>query len=292
MKKRSIIWLFLLIPCFVHAYKADLVIFSFDRPLQLWSLLESIERNVTNLGRVTVIYRASSQDFLVGYDEVETNFEWAVFKCQSDRSKQDFKPITMRSVAESPHEHIFFAVDDIVVTERIDLDECVRAMEEQDAYGFYLRMGLHLSACYSMKSPQRVPDGAIHKDTFFVWRLKDGQYDWNYPHSVDMTIFRKRDVLSQLDRLRFTSPNTLEGAWSARAGHVLSRLGICYVKAPTVNLPLNRVQNDWQNRHMNLISVKELLSLFQAGLKLNIEPLQGFVNDAAHIEYTPTFAPR
>ena len=291
-KIRNIFLLYLLLPIFLCAHKADLVVFSFDRPLQLWALLESVERNMSNVGHVVVIYRSSTPEFTRGYDEVELRFESVVFKSQNDKDKIDFKPLTKQAIVEGPSEYVFFAVDDIVVTEQVDLDACIRAMEDRDAYGFYLRLGLHLNTCYSMRKPQSIPAGDVYKDNFFVWCFKDGQFDWNYPHSVDMTVFRKRDIVPQIERLRFNSPNTLEGAWSGRAGHVLGKRGVCYIKAPIVNLPLNRVQHDWHNRHADLMSSRELLSLFQGGLKLDIEPLQGFVNDAAHVEYTPTFEPR
>ena len=38
---------------------ADLVIFSYNRPLQLYALLESITNYVTGLDKIMVIYRSS-----------------------------------------------------------------------------------------------------------------------------------------------------------------------------------------------------------------------------------------
>ncbi len=293
MKHRFIrFFLLILVPCLLYADQADLIIFSYDRPLQLWALLESLEKNVNNIGDVSVVYRASSQLFEQGYEEVKKEFDGVEYLQQSSDPTSDFKSLTMQCLHNGIHDYVLFAVDDIVVTGSIDLDDCIQELEITNAYGFYLRMGLNLNSCYSQRATQKKPHGAIHKDDFFVWKFSAGQCDWNYPHSVDMTIFRKKMVIQQIERLAFTSPNVLESHWAGRAVHTRDKFGICYVRSRIVNLPLNRVQNDIANRNMGFLSPQELLSLFAAGLKMDIEPLQGFVNEAAHMEYIPTFVLR
>jgi len=279
-------------PYLLHASKADLIIFSYDRPLQLWALLESIEKNVKNMGDVFVVYRTSSQQFEQEYEEIKKEFDGIEYIQQSNNPTSDFKSLTMQCLHNCTHDHVLFAVDDIVVTGNVDLNECIQELEEINAYGFYLRLGLNLNTCYPMRAAQKIPHGMAHKDDFFVWKFSEGQLDWHYPHSVDMTIFRKKMVIQQLERFAFTSPNVLEAHWSGCAGRARDKFGICYIQSRMVNLPLNRVQNDLQNRNMNFLSPQELLSLFVAGLKMDIELLQGFVNEAAHVEYIPTFVLR
>jgi len=41
----------------------DLIVFSYDRPLQLYALLESLESYVTGLAQISVIYRVSRDAF-------------------------------------------------------------------------------------------------------------------------------------------------------------------------------------------------------------------------------------
>jgi len=285
-------FLLLCLPYALCAEKADLIIFSYDRPLQLWALMESIEKNIQNIGKMFVIYRTSTDDFARAYEEIKNTFDTIEYIHQSNNPKNDFKPITMHCLDNCISDYIFFAVDDVIVTRPIDLNECIEALEDTGAYGFYMRLGLHLTECYPMQSTQKIPYGAVHNDAFFVWKFKHGQYDWNYPHSVDMTIFRKKDVVEQLAHFYFTSPNTFEGQWSSRAGHTPNKKGICYLKSHIINVPLNRVQNDWNNRHMHYLSAQELLSLFNAGLKMDINPLQNYVNKSAHMEYIPKLISR
>ena len=65
---------------------ADLIIFSYDRPMQLFALLESIEKNVVGLNKTNVIYRSSNNEFEVGYEIVKKSFP------TSNYVKQDNAP--------------------------------------------------------------------------------------------------------------------------------------------------------------------------------------------------------
>ncbi|HEY5235531.1 MAG TPA: hypothetical protein VIJ14_05090, partial [Rhabdochlamydiaceae bacterium] len=71
---------------------ADLVIFSFDRPLQLYAFLESTKKYVKGLGEVFVIYRSSDEHFKEGYDKVQRRFKDVKFLPQGKHPAKDFKP--------------------------------------------------------------------------------------------------------------------------------------------------------------------------------------------------------
>ena len=114
---------------------ADLVVYSFDRPMQLFALLESIDFYVTGLGEITVIYRSSDDQFSMAYEEVENCFPGVVFVKQGSNPHADFKVLTLRAAFESPHDYILFAVDDIIVKDFIDVERDVQNLELYDAYG-------------------------------------------------------------------------------------------------------------------------------------------------------------
>lgn len=277
---------------YIAAEKADLVIFSYDRPLQLWALLESIELNMSNVGDTFVVYRTSHNAFDSAYQEVINRFAHITYLKQSGNPQEDFKYLTLRAIKSGTHPYIFFAVDDIVVTGPVDIDAAIQALEETKAYGFYLRLGLHLDYCYPMNASQAVPHGVVYNDSLFVWQFQHGEHDWRYPHTVDMTIFRKKTVEEQIPYLSFTSPNTLEAQWAGRAAHTNRLYGVCNVQSPVVNLPINKVQKEYGNRHAETMSPYDLLAFFSKGLKMDIKPLQGYINKAAHEEYEPTFIMR
>jgi len=270
----------------------DLVVFSYDRPLQLYALLESIEKNVRGLESIQVIYRSSSESFEQAYQEVQNSFSNVRFKKQQ-KAPYDFKHLVIESVfASSTSPYILFAVDDMTVKEPVNLLRCIEKMEQHHAYGFYLRLGLNLDYCYALGQSQPVPHHTTPEESLCLWTFKDSVHDWHYVHTVDMTIYRKKEIEQYIKLLSYWSPNTLEGEWAGRARLLLNRQGLCYKNTVVINTPLNRINQGYDNPHMHWKDTQELLNIFNQGLKIDIEPMQHIVNKSAHIHYEPTFVAR
>lgn len=272
--------------------KADFVIFSYDRPIQLFALLESAKLYIEGLGQTTIIYRVSNDRFEKAYREVAEAFPDFIFLKQGANPAQDFKPLTLHAVFDAPNDYIMFAVDDIIVKDCIHLAQSIEQLERYGAYALYLRLGLHLNYCHPVARSQLVPVHEWVEDDVYTWRFCDGEYDWGYPHTVDMTLYRKKDIEFDLKNMSYRSPNTFEGQWASRAGSVMGRRGLFYGLSKIVNVPLNRVQNDCGNRHMNYLNAQELLDLFNQGLKIDIAPFYKIINNGAHTEYVPLFIDR
>ncbi|HVW98901.1 MAG TPA: hypothetical protein VHA52_00440, partial [Candidatus Babeliaceae bacterium] len=62
----------------------DLIVFSYNRPLQLYALLESVQRYVSNLNIIHVLCRISNSQYKKAYQELETFFPKARFIYQSE----------------------------------------------------------------------------------------------------------------------------------------------------------------------------------------------------------------
>ena len=272
--------------------KADLVAFSYNRPIQLYALLESIEQYITGLEEIHVVYRASDEEYEKAYQEVKQTFDYVTFWKQGAKPKEDFKPLTVKASFESPSDYIIFAVDDIIVKDFIDISKNVEILEEINAYGFYFRLGLHLTRCYSLNRTQAVPPHIKVIDDIYSWKFKEGTCDWKYPNTVDMTLYRKKDIENNFRKMNYTAPNYLECCWAGRTRTISSPIGLCHEETKIVNLPLNRVQNTFRNRTMNAFSAKELLDLFNQGLKIDIVPLFKMKNKGAHTDYIPEFTER
>ncbi len=283
--------------CSTHAVdvatNVDLVIFSFDRPLQLYALLESTHQYIKGLGTISVIYRVSNKSYEEAYTEVSKDFSSIQFIKQGNNHAGDFKPLTVHATFNSPGKYILFAVDDIIVKDYVDLSECIRALEETKAYGFYLRMAPHLTQSYPSYNKQRVPSLMHMKQGFFAWKFSEGQYDWGYPHTVDMTLYRKKDIESDLRTMKYSAPNLLEAEWAGRARSIMNRIGLCYKHSKIVNIPLNQVHTcGWNNPHMNYLSANQLLTCFKEGKKIDITPLFRINNQGSHMDYKPTLINR
>ncbi|BDC34780.1 hypothetical protein Noda2021_07380 [Candidatus Dependentiae bacterium Noda2021] len=273
--------------CAFASTGVDLIIFSFNRPLQLQALLESVEHYVTGLSSVHVIYRTTSERAAQCYHQLTKQFPSVNFTAQSSNPHSDFKLLSQAALDNSESPYVLFAVDDIIVKDYISLQDAISIMQDMNAYGFYLRMGLHLDYCYTMNKPQRVP--AMHECVpgVYYWTFAGAEHDWGYPNTVDMTIYKKSDIMPLFSQLPYYTPNSLEGLWSMHAGAVQHRIGLCYSTAKMVNLPLNQVQTDGANRNMEILGPDEQIALFEQGKKLDWKKLYLFDNKSAHMAYIP-----
>lgn len=268
------------------APKTDLVIFSYDRPLQLYALLESIETHVKNLDHISVIYRVSTTPYDKGYDRVKKRFSSVEYLKQGESPEIDFKPLVLKAAFESPNPYVMFAVDDMVVKDSFDLKEGIDQMEKTGALGVYYRLGRHINFSYMLNRAQSVPPSIRLDKQLYAWQFSGGEGDWQYPHTVDMTLYRKSDIKKLLTILDYKHPNSLESKWALK--RKTSGVGIYYETSKVINIPLNLV-NLSDNRHTSLYTTDELLTKFLEGLKLDIKPLQEYRNDSAHVDVPVSF---
>jgi hypothetical protein len=264
---------------------ADLVVFSYDRPLQLQACLESIQNYASNISALSVIYRCSSPSFAQAYEKLKVDFPHVCWHLQS--TEKDFKPIVLSTVFNQSARYVAFVVDDIIMKDHVNFAHCIEAMEKTGAYGFYLKLGTHVDYCYTMNCAQGVPPYIELGDQICAWQFNVGTADWKYPNSVDMTLYKKAEIEKDLGSLDFENPYAFESNWAKRANY--KKVGLFYTHSKSVNIPLNIVGVYEKSRHMSGFSKEELLEKFNAGLKIDIQPFYQIENNAAHMEYEPKF---
>jgi len=289
VKKIALIFCILFSPL-CCAEKTDIILYSYNRPMQLYALLESIDYYVKGVGQICVIYRADDAQYQQAYDTVIARFDDAFFMRQ-DNPPHDFKKLTLEAFCKTDNNYVLFGVDDDIVKDFVDLQECAALLEKYSAYGFYLRLGKNLSYCYAMAQDQKVPSFVMEEDGLCSWLFSHGECDWNYPNNLDMTVYRKKDLIGLLARLDYHSPNVLEYRLAVVAD--LQQIGLCYETTKIVNFPINIVQTFTYNNCLNSHSIQELLSLFMAGTKIDIHALYQLRNSAAHVhDHAITFVGR
>lgn len=269
--------------------QADLVAFSYDRPLQLYALLESFERYTTHVANTSVIYKSSSEQYDKGYEQVKARFPYVHFYRETEEKDEDFRSLFQRvafSKSTSNASYISFAVDDIILTGHIDFRECIQKMEQTKAYGFYLSLGENINHSFMRNQDQDVPPHVALDGDVQAWQFGQGRIDWNYPHSVDMVLYRKGDIENTLTKIPYHNPPTLESNWAQKSKK--KRLGLFYTRSKCVNIPLNIVSPS-TNRHANTWQPPQLLEVFNQGKKLDITPLFQIENNSRHMDYRPTF---
>ncbi len=264
----------------------NLVVFSRNRPLQLDAFLESFDKNTHGCKAISIIFKADTPDYRQGYMLTQQRYPAVRFLEQS-AAENDFKRLVLKAAEFENDGYIVFAVDDIIITRPVDFHKIIDLLKDNQAEGFYLRLGTHITECYSQNRKTGVPDLHEVLPGVYSWEFRKGQGDWGYPHSVDMVVYRKKDIKPFFLKTYFNNPNILEGAWACQNPH--HQTGLCYEYACIVNCPLNIVQTTFKNRHSNECLPEELLDLYLQGYKLDIEPLQNCINRAPHMDYKPTF---
>lgn len=285
-------------PSFDFAHQdefVDLAVFSYNRPLQLYAFLESCEKYTKNLHRIFAIYRSGNDHYEQGYQVVKEAFPHVTYLKQSEEAPyEDFAPLLRSAVFNrdmSTARYVIFAVDDIVVKDQIDFKEGVTKLKQTGAYGLYYRMGSRVNYCYMQDLDQGIPPSLEIEKGLYAWQFSSGKGDWRYPNTVDMALFRKEDIYPYFLCMKFHNPNILEALWNEHAD--LSQVGLYYEDTKVVNLPFNIVmENEWVNKRISDVSTKDLLLLWEKGLKMDIDPLHQIDNHSVHIDYEPSFIKR
>ncbi|OGN56153.1 MAG: hypothetical protein A3E26_05730 [Chlamydiae bacterium RIFCSPHIGHO2_12_FULL_49_32] len=269
---------------------SDLLLFSRDRPLQLYALLESIEAYASHYDTLFVLYKASTEEYERAYKQVFERFVHATPLKESSESGCDFRSLFLRALfQESQSKYVAFAVDDLILTDTIDFSEAISSLQAAKAYAFYLSNGKNLTTCYMQRRAQPLPPHVALNHSVFAWQFQQGESDWRYPHTLDLGLYRKAAIEKDLKNLSFHNPTTLESNWAKKSKR--KRVGLFYENSKCVNLPLNLVIPS-SNRNSNIYTPQELLTLFNQGLKLDITPLRQMKNISRHIDYTPQFIRR
>jgi hypothetical protein len=253
----------------------DALVFSKNRPMQLHCLLESLEK-YTNLSKIKVLHC---------YDE---KFEKGLVELQLIHPKVEFLKETdfelqVKNFLASNEKYCTFFVDDIFVKDIVDFSQPCAILENNPQFlTFSLRLGTHLTKCYPTNSEQQIPDGQVSSG-FFVWRWKGANHDWGYPFSVDGHVFRKADLESWCNHLKFKNPNQFESAMQViPSTFALQDYCVSYAFSKIVNTPINRVQEEFKNRSEE-VSVDDLYSSWINGERLQFEEAFKILNDGAHM---------
>lgn len=269
----------------------DVIVFSYNRPMQLYAFIESFNKYVRGDYAIHVLYLVDNEQFNYGYSLVSEAFKRVNFVRQKNNAFYfDFKAQLLRIFFNGHHDYTIFAVDDIMVTDYIDLSRCIAVLEQTNSYAFLLRLGLNIHKSFP-DILQNVPSDVRIDDDILQWQFDNGSVDWRYPNNLDLTLYRKKDIEYPLVHLAYANPNQLEGQWQSNFND-LSKLGLCFEHSKMVNIPLNQVQKVCQVPHMNAYTPEQLLAYFLEGKKIDIEPLFKIHNESPHMAYYPLFVSR
>jgi hypothetical protein len=297
------------------------LIFSKDRAMQLDGMLRSFFRwsSEPNLASLSVLYATSNERFRRQYHNLEGVYQKRVhFIDETDFRTQVLDLIGAHQTARSrwfpgswirrkthtsegtkaprvkPPTHILFLVDDTLFVRPFSLRLAAEALDSTDrALGFSFRLGTNTVNSYVLQRSQALPSFEHLPDGVqkYSWLQADG--DFAYPLELSSSFYRAETIVRLVAGLEFSDPNTLESQLSVHSGRLRRRFPflLCWENSVAFSVPVNRVQDVFENRSGDqaLFSVSALADLFDAGKRLDVGALEGFVPSSCHQEVSLPF---
>jgi len=254
------------------------IIFSKDRPMQLYALLESYFKYCIPTPFIHIIYKVSDEKYAVAYNEIISIF--------SDKNiefieEESFREDLISILQNISSEYLFFLVDDNIFKSFFSFEDYF-TLSDRNNYILSLRLGTNLSYCYTRNENQKQPL-LKKKGLFLKWEWEKGELDWNYVFSVDGNVYSTNEILEMSKQIPFNAPNSFEANMNIFHHVLIRKDGLCYHNSKIMNLCLNRVQKEFDNISGN-ISCEKLLSFWNKGQKIDIDYFYEMDNISAHIE--------
>lgn len=288
----------------------NVIIFSKDRPLQLHATLTSFCRHCVDStsASVTVLYRASSEDFVRAYQDLcRQEFQFARLTwLEEQQFKRDLLALfglslspthwlraaldfVSRRPATSVDDFVLFLVDDTIFVRPFSLAQMKHALcAFPKALAFSLRLGRNTKRCYTQRCSQQSPSFHSVERDYLLFRWVGGEGDFGYPLELSSSVYRAQDIRLLLYGLPYGNPNRLEQGLSLCSR--LFRRGkpdlLCYEESVAFCAPINKVQSVLDNRAGvdEHYSSESLNQRFLQGERIDVERLSGFLPEAAHQE--------
>ncbi len=173
--------------------KVEVIIFSEDRPLPLFALLESLQKQMKGFYQVFVFYSTTAANEK-SYEDVQDFFTGAHF---IQENSSGFKQAILNTIFDSASDFVLFASDEFTLSSEIDIDECALALEKAKAYAFYFQKDENFKGEISLM------------DKIEAWHFEQDKKVYHLPHNLDMTLFYKNDLKKILEDSEYESPSML-----------------------------------------------------------------------------------
>ena len=258
------------------------LIFSKDRAIQLYALLESYNKFVQNPIDITVIYKSSSDDHEKSYIELKNIIKHFPYNINFIKEEKNFRETLLNTLSKIKTKNIFFLTDDDIFISKFDLN----FLSNIDSYKktFSLRLNPKISYSYTASAKFKPPKFGVYKSVInfneFSWF--DSGYEWSDPWSVNGHIYLTAEimVISKISNYKF--PNSYESALKFFNFLMIDKKGLCCDESIIMNMPMNIVQTEYKNLHGN-ISVDFMLHNWKIGNKINIDHLDKLKLNSTHV---------
>ena len=264
----------------------ETLIFSKDRACQCNLLLRSVRKNLPELQKIHLLYKATTKDFQSGYDKLQKEFP------EIDFIKEvEVVADTKRIVAGFTEKHSLCLVDDAVIINEIEVTPTLSILNGMDIHCVSLRLSPHLPLTYTTGTENRIPkfERANVAGTILYkweWAKQKANTDYAYPSCIDGHIYMTGFLKYMVENLKFTSVNILETLIDHNR-KMMKPLMCCYEKTVCLTIPNNIVQKDYPGNKVNTnkdYRVENLNKKYLDGFIISTENIYGMENKAVHEE--------
>lgn len=270
----------------------ECIIFSKDRPLQLNTLIASYKYFVADAPKISITFGSSNDRYKNSYLEVFERHK-DIIKEIDFREDDQFQKSLLSIVNKVESKSLFFLVDDNIFTREITISSLANYDLRKTTPS--LRMHEKLEWCYNQYAKQKLPpiySENLLNELHFSWVYDEGEFDWNYPLSLDGHLFDTEEIKIILNNIDFNSPNSLELNMQLFNEIFKFRRGVAYKKPVMVNVPCNRIQDEINNPFAQTYHQEELLEKWEYGLEIDFKKISNIVNTAAHQSVEFSFVKR
>lgn len=264
------------------------IVVSKDRALQLYSLLFTYHELVTNPAPLTVIYTVSTVEHANSYEEVSKLISKIYPNIKLVKEVGGFRNTLLMILDKIQVKNIFFLVDDIVFIRNFDF--AFASTLNTNRFVLSLRHSPHLTRSYTANKSQKPPKLLKFKEVqgMFEFSWFEEGCEWSNPWSVDGHILSTGEVRVLTKVSSFTAPNSYEAALNSFNSLCSEKRGLCYFESKILNLPINRVQNEYVNLSGS-VSPEFLLDQWNKGMMLDTSKLRSHTPQSPHEEHLIDF---
>jgi hypothetical protein len=264
--------------------KNKAIIFSKDRPMQCLACIDSLFEfcfDIDNL-YIDVLFDYSNDDFLLGYQKLESNIVPSVRLLEQKNFKKDLLNIIYGS------DYLLFLVDDNLFVDYFYIKNGIKFLNDNDDnISFSYRMGLNINYCYPADEYQKNKNFEITTQQNIIktkWDRLD--FDWNYPMDLSSSLYRTKDINEFLCKIDYNNPNELEYYLDACKFTFYKPYFGSYNQSVAFCNPINKVNKSNNNRSGNKTqySTENLLYKFLDGYKIDISKFYNFIPNSPHQE--------
>jgi hypothetical protein len=258
-----------------------------DRAMQLEAYLRSMKKHFKDYYRCkhVILYKCSNDEYRKGYDIVMK--EYSEFEYIEEKEiKNDMLSLLDKY---GNHQYLVMFSDDNIWKDDFHTNHFhFKEFETNEkAVCYSLRLHPEIKKCYPMGNID-TPPPVFEKE--YVWKWNGLLGDWGYPCSIDGHIFRMNFASTLLKALPYKNVNQIEAFMSAQHKIIKDHFPymVCGERSAIFNIPLNRVQTNSPNIHMD-VDQKMLNENFLNGEKINIDNFKGFKPVSPHQEVKVEF---